>query len=189
MKIPLHCSSLENGNIIAKNAAVDNSIKEPPASVLALASLVLAVAAARIRAVAEAQVPQRSQTRPCHRILVADDETDMLQLMTDMLARSGYEVDAAEDGAIAWVAVQAKPYDLLITDHKMPKVTGIELVKNLRSARMALPVVMIAGKLPLHELAQDPSLQLAATMGKPFDFFDLLATVEKVLRATEGPCM
>jgi DNA-binding response OmpR family regulator len=134
-------------------------------------------------------VPKRSQPRPCHRILVADDETDMLQLLTDMLTRSGYEVDAAEDGAIAWVAVQAKPYDLLITDHQMPKVTGIELVKNLRSALMALPVVMVAGKLPLHELAQDPSLQLAATMGKPFDVLDLLATVERVLLATEGPCM
>ena len=131
--------------------------------------------------------PQRSQTRPCHRILVADDETAILQLMTDVLAHSGYHVDAAEDGAIAWAALQAKPYDLLITDHDMPKVTGVDLVKHLRSARMALPVVMVSGELPSHELAQYPSLQLAATLEKPFAIADLLATVENVLRATESP--
>jgi DNA-binding response OmpR family regulator len=132
--------------------------------------------------------PQRSQKGPGHRILVADDETDIRQLMTVVLARSGYHVDVAEDGASAWAALQAKPYHLLITDHEMPRVTGIELVKNLRSARMALPVVMVSAELPAHELAQDPSLQVAATMGKPFDVLDLLATVEKVLRMTEAPC-
>src|ERR1700722_8349083 len=131
--------------------------------------------------------PQRSQARPCHRILVADDSTDIRQLMTVVLSHSGYHVDAAEDGVIAWAALQAKPYDLLITDQQMPRVTGVELVKALRSARMALPVVMVAGELPAHELARNPSLQLAATLEKPFDVFDLLATVEKVLRTTESP--
>jgi DNA-binding response OmpR family regulator len=132
------------------------------------------------------QAPHRTQTRPCRRILVADDSTDVRQLMTDVLAHSGYQVDAAEDGVIAWAALQAKPYDLLITDHQMPRVTGVELVKALRSARMALPVVMVAGELPTHELARNPSLQLAATLEKPFDVFDLLATVEKVLRSTDS---
>jgi DNA-binding response OmpR family regulator len=130
---------------------------------------------------------ERNQTRPCHRILVADDETDVRQLITAVLARSGHHVDAAEDGAIAWAALQAKPYDLLITDHQMPRVTGVELVKNLRSARLALPVVMVAGELPSHELAQNPSLQLAATLQKPFDVFELLATVENILRAAKSP--
>jgi DNA-binding NtrC family response regulator len=129
----------------------------------------------------------RSQTHPCHRILVADDATEIRQLMTVVLARSGYCVEAAEDGAIAWAALQAEPYDLLITDHNMPKVTGVELVKNLRSVSMALPVVMVTGTVPSHELAQNPSLQLAATLAKPFDVAELLDTVEHVLRATETP--
>ncbi|HTA30072.1 MAG TPA: response regulator [Candidatus Cybelea sp.] len=118
---------------------------------------------------------------------MADDETSVLQLMTAVLARSGYHVDAAEDGAIAWAALQAKSYDLLITDNQMPKVTGVELVKNLRSARMALPVVMVAGELPAHELARNPSLQIVATLEKPFAVADLLATVENVLQATTSP--
>ena len=118
---------------------------------------------------------------------MVDDEDAVRRLMSAVLIGSGYHVDAAEDGALAWEALQAKPYDLLITDHNMPKITGVELVKNLRSARMALPVVMVTGTVPAHELAQNPSLQLAATLEKPFAVAELLDTVENVLRATNGP--
>jgi CheY-like chemotaxis protein len=118
---------------------------------------------------------------------VADDESAVRQLMTAVLTGSGYHVDAAEDGALAWEALQAKSYDLLITDHNMPKITGVELVRNLRSARMALPVVLVTGTVPAHELAQNPSLQLAATLEKPFGVAELLDTVDNVLRATDTP--
>jgi DNA-binding response OmpR family regulator len=122
-----------------------------------------------------------------HRILVADDEDAIRGLIAAALVSSGYQVDAAKDGAAAWEALQAKPYDLLITDHNMPKVTGLELVKNLRSAHMAVPVVMVAGILPVEELASDPSLQVAATLPKPFAVSTLLDTVENVLRAPDSP--
>lgn len=134
-----------------------------------------------------AGAPLQGHARPGHRILVVDDEAAIRRLMTAVLTGSGYHVDAAEDGAVAWEALQAKPYDLLITDHNMPKVTGVELVKNLRSARMALPVVLVAGRLPADELAQNPSLQVAATLEKPFALAELLDTVDNVLRATDRP--
>jgi hypothetical protein len=54
----------------------------------------------------------------------------------------------------------------------------------MRAARMALPVVMAAGRLPARELARNPSLQLAATLAKPFVVDALLDTVQQVLRAT-----
>jgi DNA-binding response OmpR family regulator len=129
----------------------------------------------------------QGQTSLPRRILVADDEAAIRRLITAALVGSGYHVDAAEDGAVAWDAIQAQPYDLLITDQNMPKITGLELVKNLRSARMALPVVMVTGILPTYELAQEPSLQLAATLLKPFAVSTLLDTVENVLRATDSP--
>jgi DNA-binding response OmpR family regulator len=128
-------------------------------------------------------LPQ-SHRSVCHRILVVDDEPVIRWLITAALAGSGYHVDDAENGAIAWEALQAKPYDLLITDHLMPKISGVELVKNLRSARLALPVVMVAGELPAHELS---SLQIAATLLKPFVVADLLDTVENVLRPADRP--
>ena len=135
-----------------------------------------------------AGAPVQGLKSPTHRILVADDEAVLRQLMTAALVGDGYHVDAAEDGAIAWEALQAKPYDLLITDQNMPKITGVELVKNLRSARMALPVVMVAGMLPMDELAREPSVRFAATLLKPFAVEALLDTVENVLHATASPC-
>jgi DNA-binding response OmpR family regulator len=123
---------------------------------------------------------------PAHRILVVDDDRDIRRLGAQTLIGSGFHVDVAEDGAAAWDSLQLKSYDLLITDHNMPKLTGVELVKKLRSARMALPVIMVTGKLPTGVLAQNPALQLAAILPKPFSCEELLGTVKEVLRATTG---
>jgi DNA-binding response OmpR family regulator len=65
-------------------------------------------------------------------------------------------------------------------------LTGIELVRRLRAARMTLPVVMAAERLPAAELARNPSLRLAALLPKPFYLSQLLETVRAVLRATDG---
>jgi DNA-binding NtrC family response regulator len=131
------------------------------------------------------EAPLHGQTSRSHRILVVDDESAMRELITAVLVGCGYQVDTAENGAVAWEALQAKPYDLLITDHNMPKITGVELVKSLRLAHMALPVVMVAGILPWEELAQNPSLALAATILKPFALDELLDTVTNVLQMAE----
>ena len=95
-------------------------------------------------------------------------------------------MDVAEDGAAGWEAIQANRYNLLITEHEMPRLTGVELVKKLRAARLALPVVMAARRLPIEELAQDPSLQLAAALSKPFLAAKLLDTVKNLLHATDS---
>jgi DNA-binding response OmpR family regulator len=128
-----------------------------------------------------------SRQCPTHsppRILVVDEDSDLRLLYADVLALPGYHVDAAEDGAAGWEALQANNYNLLITEHSLPKLTGVELVRKLRAAHLALPVVMAAGRLPTHELARNPSLQLAATLLKPFAVDALLDTVKNVLRAT-----
>ena len=121
------------------------------------------------------------QTKLPHRILVVDDDVDIRSLNAKVLKQSGYQVDTAEDGAAAWEALQVKPFNLLITDNNMPKVTGVELVKKLRSANITLPVIMATGKLPMEALGRSPSLELAALLPKPFSFEELLETVRKVL--------
>jgi len=129
----------------------------------------------------------QSQTNLPRRILVVDDDSDLRRLYTEVLVRPGYHVDAEEDGAAGWEALQANNYNLLITEHSIPKLTGVELVRKLRAARMALPVVLAAVRLPVHELARNPSLPLAATLLKPFAVDALLGTVKNVLRATDSP--
>ncbi|MGA2030197.1 MAG: response regulator [Verrucomicrobiota bacterium] len=119
-----------------------------------------------------------------HCILVAEDNADVGDLITKVLNRAGYDVDAAKDGALAWDMLQIKNYDLLITDDHMPKLTGIELVKKAQAARMALPVILMSGSLPLEMLKEHSGLQVNATLPKPYDLMELLNTVKEVLRAT-----
>jgi DNA-binding response OmpR family regulator len=131
-----------------------------------------------------ANLPTRDQANLPQRILVVDDEPHIRRLSAEVLAFSGYQVVAVEDGAVAWDALQLNSYDLLVTDHNMPKLTGVDLVKKLHAAHMALPVILVTGALPTEELKRHPWLQIDATLLKPYTVEDLLGTVTKVLRAT-----
>ena len=62
----------------------------------------------------------RNPANPSQRILVVEDDVAIRQLNALVLVRSGYQVDAAEDGAAGWEALHAKNFNLLITDHNMP---------------------------------------------------------------------
>ena len=138
------------------------------------------------RAEESACAPLQCPANLPRRILVVDDDSGVRRLSARVLIHSGYHVDAAEDGAAAWKTLQLKAFNLLITDHDMPGLTGVELVKKLRSARMLLPVILAAGRLPAKELIENPSLQLAALLPKPFSVVELLETVRVVLRAPDS---
>jgi acetyltransferase-like isoleucine patch superfamily enzyme/CheY-like chemotaxis protein len=127
--------------------------------------------------------PDGEQLKSCPRILVVEDDRVQRQTNAMALAFTGYTVDVAEDGAAAWEALQASCYDLLITDNHMPKLTGIELLKDMRSAGMKLPVIMATGKLPTQELAQNPWLEPVALLVKPYAAGQLLEKVKVILHA------
>src|SRR5580765_6124691 len=110
----------------------------------------------------------RCQAAPYNRLLVADDDADVRQVNADVLRRFGYRTETAADGAAAWEALQANSYDLLITDNNLPKVSGVELVKKVRSAHMILPVILASAALPAEELDRIPRLHAVATLIKPF---------------------
>ena len=130
--------------------------------------------------------PPEDQTDSPHRILVIDDDTDTRQLSVDVLAGSGYDVEAVKDGAAGWEALQAGSFDLAITDNKMPKMTGIELIEKLRSAHMAVSVIMATRHLPTHEFARKPWLKPDAMLQRPFSNDDLLVMVKDVLNKDDG---
>ncbi|MFZ1072398.1 MAG: response regulator [Verrucomicrobiia bacterium] len=137
-----------------------------------------------LQVVEPAGAPLLLETNPPQRILVVEDDVDIRRLNAEVLIHSGYEVEAAADGAAAWHALCADSYDLMITDNNMPKLTGVDLLKKLRSARMALPVIMATGILPKEEFTRHPWLQPEAMLLKPYTVEELLGTVSKVLRAT-----
>lgn len=134
----------------------------------------------------EAGEPLQCRVIPPRRILVVDDEAVIRLLITAALLRSGYEVDDAQDGQVAWAALQAKRYDLLITDNSMPKMTGIALVKTLRGHNLTLPIVMATGATPTEDLKRYPWLGINAILLKPYAVEDLLKTVKKTLHETDG---
>lgn len=116
------------------------------------------------------------------RILVAEDEPALLQLNAEVLAGSGYEVDVAEDGAVAWSKLQHNRYDLLVTDNDMPKLNGIGLLARIHDAGVVLPVILVSGAMPTAELNQRPWLRLTDRLAKPYTLVELLGAVNKVLR-------
>jgi CheY-like chemotaxis protein len=120
------------------------------------------------------------------RILVVDDDNDTRQLSVDVLAGHGYDVEAATDGAAGWEALQNYDYDLVITDNKMPRMTGIEMLEKLRAARMSLPVIMATGFLPKYEFERRPWLKPDIALQRPFTNDALLAAVKKILGADDG---
>jgi CheY-like chemotaxis protein len=117
---------------------------------------------------------------------VVDDDSDNRRLSLDVLVGSGYDAEGVTDGAAGWEALQTYDYDLVITDNKMPRMTGVEMIEKLRSARMTLPVIMATRYLPTHDFIRRPWLKPDATLERPFSNDDLLATVNKILHPDDG---
>jgi two-component system sensor histidine kinase/response regulator len=131
--------------------------------------------------------PPKKKINSPSRILVVDDDVYMRDLMVKTLTRSGYEkVDTARDGAEAWQELLKTSYHLVITDHVMPKITGLELIKKMRSKDMQQPVIMVSGTIPTEELARNPGLRIDAILSKPFTATELLATLEAIVRAARS---
>ncbi len=133
----------------------------------------------------EIGLPPHHTGGPC-RVLVVDDEPDIRRLNAHALIELGFHADTASDGAAAWEILQVARYDLLITDNNMPVVTGVDLLKKLHSAGMALPVIMATGTSPDLEFMANPWLRPAAVLLKPYTSAELVETAREVLRASAG---
>jgi len=135
---------------------------------------------------AKTTAPTPGATHRLQRILVVDDDPYICQLSAEVLIQHGYEVNATEDSATGWKALQIHAYDLLITDLDMPKLSGLKLVKKLRAARLAVPVILASGIMTPRELTRSSWLHLSGALLKPVSPEQLLQTVQAVLRAPDG---
>jgi signal transduction histidine kinase len=125
------------------------------------------------------------QSKPVNRILLVDDDAGIRWLHTKILSRH-YEVEEAIDGAVGWDAVQAKAYNLIITDNSMPKVSGQELIQKMYQAGLSVPVIMVTGNVPEFSSTRNPWLQGVVMLMKPVSGPTLLSTVKKVLSEIES---
>jgi CheY-like chemotaxis protein len=118
------------------------------------------------------------------RILYVDDEPVMRSLGQLVLARSGYAVDTAADGMEAWSALQEHDYNLLITDNHMPGLSGLELIRKVRLARMGVPIILASAVLGMYSINALPLTECGAMLAKPFTPEQLVSVVSDVLRTT-----
>ena len=80
------------------------------------------------------------------KILVIDDEAAILRLLSEILTRQGHEVDTAQGGKKGIQKIQSNPYDIIITDIKMPGVSGLDVLKEVKRIKgRVLPVIAISG--------------------------------------------
>jgi DNA-binding response OmpR family regulator len=118
-------------------------------------------------------------------ILLAEDQTDIRELIAMNLRSAGYAVTAVGDGLAALASQEAQPSDLLILDLMMPGLDGLEVCKALRAKQRHAPILMLTAKST--ELDRVLGLELGADdyLTKPFSLAELLARVKALLRRAE----
>lgn len=121
------------------------------------------------------------------RILVAEDDSAQAKLMRFNLAAAGYDVMIASDGRQAWMASQRDYFDIVITDYKMPYLTGIDLCHLLRQDRRyaRTPIILVSSFCQELDLDLMRSrFYLSAIFEKPIAAAELARTVEECLGAS-----
>ena len=119
------------------------------------------------------------------KILVADDESHILHVVSLKLRNAGFEVVTAHDGQEALELASSEKPDLLITDYHMPQLSGLELCQKLKQDpnTCKIPAIMLTARgyhLEPHDTEQSGILRM---LSKPFSPRHLLATVNEVLAA------
>ena len=122
-----------------------------------------------------------TSVRPLNHILVADDDDAMRKIITLGLGQAGHRVSTVCDGEAAWDALCTRPYDLVITDHDMPRMKGLDLVRRLRFISSQVPVILMSGFMPWHEGDLQGLLRPGITLDKPFSLTALMSHVHNLL--------
>ncbi|GAB4396923.1 MAG: hypothetical protein OHK0048_03390 [Rhodoferax sp.] len=117
------------------------------------------------------------------KILVADDEPNIVISLEYLLKREGYAVRVARDGQEAWEAIQADKPDLVLLDVMMPKKSGFEVCQALRAeaSLQDVKVLMLTAKGRDTDVAKGMALGANAYMTKPFSTRELVTRVAQLL--------
>ncbi|MHC4090568.1 MAG: response regulator transcription factor [Planctomycetota bacterium] len=118
------------------------------------------------------------------RILIAEDEPDMLMGLRDNLQFEGYEVLEARDGEQAVRMVQEQRPDLMLLDIMMPKLDGLEVCRQIRQGGFTLPVLMLTAKTQEVDIVRGLEAGADDYVAKPFGVRELLARIKVALRRT-----
>ena len=116
------------------------------------------------------------------KILIAEDDRELLQLFSHVLEKNGYAVRGVSDGQEALDAVHGDYFDLIISDIMMPRVDGYELVSQLRTEGSQIPVLMITAKDAFDDMRQGFQSGTDDYMVKPVNVNEMVLRVSALLR-------
>ncbi len=116
------------------------------------------------------------------RILVADDEPSLRKVLDAQLRRSGHEVVAVADGALAIAALEQEPFHLVVTDLKMPHVDGLGVLRWVVRNQPGLPVILITAHGTVDAAVEALREGAYDFVTKPFDREELQLVIDKALR-------
>jgi DNA-binding response OmpR family regulator len=120
------------------------------------------------------------------RILVVEDEERLARLISRVLVEEGYAVETEANGRQALMRALADDYDLLIVDWMLPDLSGVQLVKRLRSAEVGTPVIMLTARDQIEDRVEGLDAGADDYLPKPFAFPELLARVRALARRPWG---
>ncbi|MGF1547446.1 MAG: response regulator transcription factor [Thiotrichales bacterium] len=121
------------------------------------------------------------------RILVIEDNRDILANVLDYLQLKGYSVDCAQDGLSGLHLATTGHYDLLVLDLMLPGIDGIQLCKRLREeGRNPVPIIMLTARDALDDRLEGLGAGADDYLIKPFALAELVARIEAVLRRSQG---
>jgi excisionase family DNA binding protein len=133
------------------------------------------------------QAPRLSTTRTVTppagrpRVLVADDEASVRDLLSKTLTLAEYDVDLAPDGRVAMDRLRVLPYDLLITDLKMPGVDGLTVIREARRLKADIPIIIITGFSTEASAIEALNLGVSGYLTKPFRIPRVLSVAARAL--------
>lgn len=123
---------------------------------------------------------------PRPRLLVVDDEVRILNALQRTLRREGYEVLTADSATDALELLATTSVDLILSDHKMPVMSGIEFCSRASEERPGIPKILITGWTEAVPRERLESLGVQALVAKPWDDGELKQTLRQVLAASRG---
>lgn len=109
------------------------------------------------------------------RILVVEDENDLAHMVATVLGGPAAKLTMASNGweALMRIGAAARPFDVVITDHRMPRMGGMQLVQRLRAKEFAGKILVLSGHLSDEDISAYEALSVDMMMSKPFDFDEL----------------
>jgi len=124
------------------------------------------------------------------RVLLVDDDALLTELLTEYLTAEGLNVHSVPDGESGVHEILTGQYDVVVLDSMMPKMNGLDVLKNVRS-QSTVPIIMLTAKDEIDDKVKGLDVGADDYMTKPFSNEELLARIKALLRRTSNskyPC-